>query len=248
MEIAELVLEYLDVLAWPVVIGAVLFAFRTQIAEKIASLAKASTPIGVLSFWDRSAQKVEKEADEALAESSPPSSSASEKAGPDDPEGPWFVEPPTGRHWYVLAAATVLQGADFSTAREIATVDPNASVMTAYREVEKVARAALVVHNMEPVRGRALRTIVKELTGGSVGPEFGGIAHDLASLRNDVTHGASDVTTTGALSFIGACDALAAALASAAASKVRHPSRREFLTRALTDEEVADDENAHAPG
>jgi hypothetical protein len=50
MDFWEYLLEYLKVLAWPVVVSVALVTFRKQIGEKIKSLRELDTPLGT-SKW-----------------------------------------------------------------------------------------------------------------------------------------------------------------------------------------------------
>ncbi|WP_432477193.1 hypothetical protein [Nocardioides sp. GXQ0305] len=246
MEIAQLVLDYLKVLIWPVLVGAIVFGFREQIRERIEALKEAKTPIAQATFFEKQAQGVQAKAEHAAlssastgqeepdapAEEGPPSSDASGREA--QKLEPRTVTAPR-EHWFAVAAGTVLEGADFSAAREIIPVDPDAAVMLAFREVEKVARAATVIGDMEPLsRPETLRQLTRRMAG-SLGSELVGVAEELSQLRNSVTHGQDTVTPNGAVSFVAACEELARAIASTGASKLRHPSRSDAVQRLLRE-------------
>ena len=240
MEIAQLVLDYLSVLIWPVLVGAIVFGFREQIRERIESLKEAKTPIAQATFFEKQAQGIQAKAEHAALspEPSAPGEEASPSSGASDREGhaldPKSVTAPR-EHWFAVAAGTVLEGADFGPAREIIPVDPDAAVMLAFREVEKVARAATVIGGMEPLsRPETLRQLTRRMSG-SLGPELVSVAEELSHLRNSITHGQDTVTQVGAASFVTACEELARAIASTGASKLRHPSRADAVQRLLRE-------------
>jgi len=118
---------------------------------------------------------------------------------------------------------------DFDVALGIASASPPAAVMLAYADLEKVARAAWTVARLGPAGRESAVQIVRSLSeSGGLDPDFAAVARNLATLRNQVAHGlpeASDVTVTGAVDFIAACEQVTHPLARNALSKLRHPSR-----------------------
>ncbi|MBI2242856.1 MAG: hypothetical protein HYU55_02485 [Nocardioides sp.] len=123
--------------------------------------------------------------------------------------------------WFTLNAES-----NFSTAREVAGTSPEAAVMLAFTDLEKVARAAWVVERMGngPAAFPTSR-IFRELAEGGLDPDFVDVARKLMQLRNRVAHGEGTVSAAGALDFIGACERLSVAVGNLAMSKMRHPSR-----------------------
>lgn len=283
MEWAELVLEYVKALAWPVVVGGSVFIFRQQIAAKIKDLTEVNTPLGGGKF-DADAKGIEAKAERAAARQDAQAlPEAGPDAGPDDGPGkdqgsepgpgsgptPPATAPPgepepvpgaadvseptaeqiaeaqahsaAGRRramedlaFLELAGATeqMIFPPDYGTAREVSAVSPNAAIMLAYSEVEKVARAAWTIDRMEPAtRPRTLAVMVASLTRTGLDPEFAQIARELSDLRNGVAHRAGEVSTTGALDYIAACERLTEALVFNAVSKLRHPSRSDLSRR-----------------
>lgn len=261
VDVAELVLEYIKVLAWPIVVSGLLIAFRNQIGGKIASLSRVRTPIGDADF-DRDARDVEELADRAAAhqdlhgqssdgvpeggttedaliagvdasergEASDDSSKSADGGDSPAAEGPTALRE---RQMAALLLAINAIGSppDFDIARNVAVQSPSASIMLAYSELEKVARAAMTISEVErPQARRNLTSIVNSLTQSGLSVEFVQVARELAHLRNRVAHGSGDqVSTAGALDFIAACERLAEALIANATSKLRHPSRSEIL-------------------
>lgn len=245
MEWAELVLEYVNALAWPVVVGGAVWAFRKQIAAKIGDLKEATTPVGGASFFDREAKEIEERADraaEAQAEADAAMEAEEPQPEPEEatPESPTTqpTEPRDMSHAAELwlrrelrfrdlstAWFAMTPGPNFTTAKEIATTSPEGAVILAFADVEKVVRAAWTIDYAEPHRSQDVATMIRDLTRRGLESDFAVVAENLFRLRNRVTHGDATVSTAGALDFIGACERLTDALTSLALSKLRHPSR-----------------------
>jgi hypothetical protein len=253
MNTAELVLEYVKALAWPVVIGGAILLFRKQIAAKIKDLRGVSTPLGDATF-DGEAKALEAKTERAAAhqeaitaitattEREATKTADSEAAtearaelsdealvralqSPQPSDTDWERE--QRRFLAVSAAVAVLnEGPDFTTARDVATASPNSAVMVAYAELERVLRAAWTATQMSAAEPPAnLGTLVRSLSPTDDRAEFVEIAREIAELRNRVVHGAGDVTVLGALDFIAACERMAEVQSSKARSKLLHPSR-----------------------
>jgi len=262
MDVAELVLDYIRALAWPIVTAGLLIAFRKQIGGKIESLSRVTTPIGNADF-DRDAKEVEKLADRAAARQDQevqPTDGAEEAtvgqapgeevvasketdaadsvgepitAGGHRSRGEEVPTPLRDRQLAALLLAINAIGTppDFDIARNIAVQSPSASIMLAYSDVEKVARAAMTISEIDrPSSRRSLSSLVESLAHSGLAADFVQVARELADLRNRVAHGSEDeVSRAGAFDFIAACERLAEALMVNATSKLRHPSRSEIL-------------------
>lgn len=262
MDVAELVLEYVRALAWPIVTAGLLIAFRKQIGGKIESLTRVTTPIGNADF-DRDAKEVEELADRAAArqeqdirptdggeggavgQGSDDVGSASEEGDATEGVGgpvaadshrsrdEEFATPLRDRQLAALLLAINAIGTppDFDIARNIAVQSPSASIMLAYSDVEKVARAAMTISEVErPPSRRSLPSIVESLAHSGLAAEFVQVARELTDLRNRVTHGSADeVSRASAFDFIAACERLAEGLIVNATFKLRHPSRSAIL-------------------
>lgn len=245
MKWAELALGYVDALAWPLVVAAAVFVFRRQIASKIGDLKEATTPVGGATFFDREAKAVEKRAEKAAERQqnrtghAPSSKGESlDDAQADGGESGRAEETKTPDRRAAEADFVAITLAwvqldlprDFEVARTIAADSPRAAVMLAFSELEVVARAAWTLTNLgdsggPPSAARAIRSLI-----GSSGltSEFEPVVNSLVELRNRVAHGgaeAAEVSTDGAIDFVGACEQLAEALRSVSLSKFRHPSR-----------------------
>lgn len=260
MPVPELVLAYIEVLRWPVVVGAVVVGFRKQIASKISSLKHAKTAVAEASFFEQGAQAAETKAGEAterqpsaLLPEHPPVDTDGER--PDDrvnvsppadhqdadaqppPEEGYVTTPPSGdyqasddhRYAKIVASAleTMQQAEDFELARKVALSDPNAAVMSAYRQLEYGMRAVSDALEMQLARGSVVVHVAQDL--GALDPEFIDVAREVTQLRNSVTHATTEVSLPAALSYIAACERLFGAVYRVTVSKLRHPSRSQRL-------------------
>lgn len=245
MDIAQLVLDYLKALAWPLIVGFAVYHFREPIKDKIGSLQNAKTPLGEASFFDREVHSVEERAGEVAEEQAAKEDLAPAPSGPNGvgPSGPSATAStslptittsiPAESAWLASALGTVLEGYDVSSPRELVSIDPNAAVIMSMRELEKLTKAVVVISDMKPLeRPLTLQPLLDRLRG-SLADDYLSIARDLNRLRNRVTHGDEDVTYSAALSFINACEPLGEAIASLGLSKSRHPSRSVAIQRAL---------------
>lgn len=278
----ELILEYVKALAWPVLIGAIVLLFRSQIAARIQALREVEG-LGVKAKMDGEVKELGEKVDAAAdrvdsqppPEPEPPSDESGQQTGPmpprppDSPPGSSSAEGDTTQEdgeraaeaerqrldlgtarlreqalALFAAAERLLQPAEFGTALEVASVSPNAAVMLAYTELEKVVRAAWTVTTMEPVSPRhSSSSIMRELTA-NLGPEFPGLARELSEVRNRVAHGTGEVSLDGALNFVASCQRLAEVIGRRGASKLRHPSRAQVLKEAWDVLGLDDDRTA----
>ena len=258
MEWAELVLKYVDALAWPVVIAGVIWAFRKQIKAKIGDLKDASTPVASASFFDRGAREVEELADRAadrqeakaaeepqgewLAEKEPEDSSPQAETGlPQTSQQPTQADElsTAAQAWLkremrfrALSGSwlTLTTPPDFSTAKEVAPTSPEAAVLLAYADLEKVVNAAWTVDQMEGGSPTTVASAIQRLTHGGLS-DFAQVGREIVQLQNSVAHGGATVTTAGALDFIVAIERLSDALIRVAVSKMRHPSRSRIVAQ-----------------
>lgn len=256
MEWAELALQYVEALVWPIVVAVVVYAFREPIAAKIESLTGVRTVIGDAEF-ERDAKQVEEKVDRAAAredaKAAPPpadtTSDASHEASLSvDSDGrlteqqeaeiresseaqaqAWERE--RRAFWAVSAAAAELNNpSGFSTARDVAAASPEAAVLLAYEQLEKVARAAVTINDMGSFTPPfSLVAAIERLTNGDPNHDFVEATRALVDLRNRVAHGAGNVSTAGALNYISAGERLAESVSRQALSRLRHPSRSQVL-------------------
>lgn len=242
MEVAKLVLEFVRVLAWPVVAVAALWIFGPNLRTVLGRLTEAS--------WGGAAVKFAAEVKELGEEAEsvrdvhapkPDSTLTNPTAGSEHDSRSPAPNPATEDRSHesgpavsgglpeeqILRMASALQELlnepDFDAARELATTSPDAAVLLAFRELEGLARAALTVMNL----GVPPTTHGSRLVREASPPDARSLAMDLSRLRNLAAHrrGRSAEFESGARGYVDACANLGIAITGYALSRARHPSR-----------------------
>lgn len=239
MTTAELVLEYVKTLTWPAVVVAATVTFRRPIAKKIGGL-KTLDAAGVKTTFESDAEALESKADEvatqleAATQASPAPQDAQRPSGPRKAAKVAVArETETAKALRTTLARRAIENLDearnFDTARRLVSVDPNAAVMAAYRQLEHGARSAtgLLGHRVD-TRGPAL--LLGEL---GLDAELGEVVRELRRLRNAVTHAVEEVTVAGALAYIAAAERVMEAVVGTVLSRLRHPSRAQQTAEML---------------
>lgn len=149
--------------------------------------------------------------------------------------------------WQAEALAKALQylyggGPDFSEAQRVALESPQAAVLLAYREFERVARSTLAAAQPNaPVGKWPMTQVVNQLTElNMLSKGLRVVAHNLAELRGNVAHASSKseaVSAKGAMSFIATCQQLTAALTRSAAVRLPATSTTAAINRWVSDME-----------
>ncbi|KRC85199.1 hypothetical protein ASE25_19305 [Terrabacter sp. Root85] len=232
MDVAELVLQYLQALAWPLVAVGALIAFRRQVSEKIGQLKDVNTPIGGGTFFDKAAREVEASADAAAEDQTlqPISGSDGEpsasEAGAEvnGAKEPSLRAEDLGNPVVERAIRWMTNNErEFELARKVAIVDPNAAVLTAFRYLEQIASDGAAQAGVPPRERRSALASVEALSHKGLTDEFNPVVRNLVGLRNDVTHGGADVSLSAALSFIAAAERVGTAIRGLTLSRAIHP-------------------------
>lgn len=242
MSTPELALEYVRALVWPVVAVAGALMFRAAISDKIGRL-KTLDAGPVKTTFDNEAQALEVQADKAVADAQDKAESAIEPKAPAKKSPAKRGAPVTQRKEPQLSATAravevslarhALEGLaaarDFDVPRRVAVADPNAAVMSAYRQVEQGLRSSAQLLDL-PIDNRQ-QGPANHLAQLNLDAEFESILKELRRLRDQVTHSVEDVTAGGALAYIAAAERLMEAVYSAVVSRLRHPSQYERTAR-----------------
>lgn len=240
LKVGELFLGLVKALAWPGVVLVVFLCLKPQFQALIGKLEKASWRGGELSFNQELTDLANNSRSyaDSLVESPNPERSRvegatrEEPAEDNEPPGPAPQEPASERprHDFRLVSALMElhSGPDFATARGLINESPDATVILAFRELERVARTALTAQHLgQPPVLHGERLIRAVLPEGGV-PSRDDILRSLVSLRNEVVHGMSNADLyegEGLESYIEACENLSDAIFNVTVSKLRHPSR-----------------------
>ncbi|MER5806676.1 hypothetical protein ABT143_00530 [Streptomyces sp. NPDC002033] len=203
MEIAELVLKYVQALVWPSVTVGCVWVLRHQIAEALKRMSRVETPAGSIEFAAAARHALD-EAEELTAATTQPEGVQPEDGAPagHSPEG---------------TSGTIVNPRRFREARHMADASPVGAIVSAWNELERVAWALINQHPElmpEPVhRGMAPRVLDwrNMFQALGVSPEGLSLYRRLRELRNQAVHGklAADVGPAAARDFVESCLLLA---------------------------------------
>ncbi|GLW04338.1 hypothetical protein [Streptomyces lavendulae] len=188
MEIANLVLDYLKVLIWPLVLVATVLWFRSDVSALIRRMRSLSGP-GIDAEFSEEVAEVSAGAEEAVREATPPSANI-ELPAPAPP--PPSSNPP---------------GWDISTLPYIARLSPQAGMLAAWREVEASLYEVAPGGGPESNVVRPAQRLIDALT--DVPEDIKLSLTQLRRLRNEVAHGrGSTVSPDAAVEYVQSCAAM----------------------------------------
>lgn len=224
VEVAELVLQYLEALIWPAVVLTSLVLFRARLTELLGRITSFEGPAGVKANFGAKLDEVRQKLDEARV----PEQSADSPAGQDEPtrqpDEPGEqeaderlrrrgngrehlrlrrVNPPpdastTGQDDDEFSAEALLASA--VTLLDVAATSPEAAVLGGWRLFELFAHKAPDVVSDSGDVARALNSRIRS---GQLSPGLAGVVHDLRQLRNAVAHGPPrKVTVAEAVDYV----------------------------------------------
>ncbi|MFD8144551.1 hypothetical protein [Streptomyces sp. NPDC059708] len=202
MEIAELVLKYVQALVWPGVTVGCVWVLRHQLAEALKRMSRVETPAGSIEFA-AAARDVLDEAEELTGATVP-----SESAEP--------VSDDAG-HGREGESASIVNPRRFREARHMADASPIGAIVSAWNELERVSWALIGRHPElmpEPVhRGMTPRWLDWRNLFQALGVSPDGLSlyGRLRDLRNRAVHGrlSDDVGPAAARDFVESCLLLA---------------------------------------
>ncbi|MFF0001306.1 hypothetical protein [Streptomyces avermitilis] len=184
MEVAELVLKYVQTLVWPLVTVGLVWGLRGHIQGAFTRMTRLETPAGAIEFAFE-AREVRAEA-EVLA-------AASESV---EPTETGLGEPQSSRFGV------------FQEAWDMADASPIGALTTAWIVLNSIIDKALAERGGLPQRvGNVHRPsiparVVARLTELGLPPGALAVFHDLRHLRNQATHGVDVVTPAAARDFV----------------------------------------------
>ncbi|TBO59883.1 hypothetical protein EYS09_09700 [Streptomyces kasugaensis] len=183
MEVAELVLKYIQALAWPAVTVGVAWALRSHIQQAFARMTRLETPAGSIEFAT-DAREMRREAEE-LAQ-------------------------PQGAQQEDSATDGNARLGVFQEAWGVADASPIGAVVSAWLVLEEITRTTLQLKDAMPQSryGREapplLTELIPALEGIGLSPRGVSIFNDLRRLRNQAVHGEA-VTPAAARDFVETC-------------------------------------------
>lgn len=181
VEIAELVLKYVEALTWPLVTVGLVWGLRRHVQAAFTRMTRLETPAGAIEFTS-DARDVRFEAEELATtpgEADEPSTSAEEQ------ESRFGV---------------------FQEAWDTAETSPIGALITAWLTLDAICNGILVELDAMPTVGPArmvpTHKKIEALAGAGLSPRAVSVFHDLRQLRNRALHGVDVVTSVAAKDFV----------------------------------------------
>ncbi|WP_328678442.1 hypothetical protein [Streptomyces sp. NBC_00343] len=183
MEVAELVLKYVEALAWPMVTAGAVWGMRDHIRGAFARITRLETPAGTVEF-STAAREVRSDAEELGAAS----------AGDDSANGPQEEAEEDSRF-----------GA-FQEAWDVADASPIGALVSAWLLLESISLQAIDERGGPPLelasRPLTPTRIIEALGKMGLSARAVSVFHDLRQLRNQAIHGKDVVTPLAARDFV----------------------------------------------
>ncbi|MET9914278.1 hypothetical protein ABZZ74_47560 [Streptomyces sp. NPDC006476] len=181
MEVAELVLKYVQAVVWPLVTVVLAWTLRNHIP--LRRMTRLETPAGSIEFAT-DAREIRSEAEELAADTEP--------------------ESPTGGG---TAEDQTSQFGVFQEAWNMADVSPIGALVTAWLLLESLSKRELAKRGALPEPRGAARLllpnqIIEALDHLGLSPRGVSVFHDLRQLRNRAMHGDVTVTPVAARDYV----------------------------------------------
>ncbi|WP_147993955.1 hypothetical protein [Streptomyces sp. uw30] len=183
MEVAELVLKYVEALAWPLVTVGLVWGLRNHIQGAFTRMTRVETPAGAIEFAT-DAREVREDAEELAG-----TPETAEQAGTHQTE----QESRFGV---------------FQEAWDMAEASPIGALISAWLVLESISDQALAKLGGMPQsvwnvpRQPPASKIIEALTTFGLSPRAVSVFHDLRQLRNRAMHGVDTVTPAAARDFV----------------------------------------------
>ncbi|MFF5001583.1 hypothetical protein ACFY3G_02035 [Streptomyces phaeochromogenes] len=181
MEVAELVLKYVEALAWPIVVVSVVWGLRDHIQGAFTRMTRLETPAGTIEFAT-AAREVRSDAEELGA-----ASDGGESA--DEPE-----------------EEAVPRFGAFQEAWDVADASPIGALVSAWLLLESISSQAIDERGGPPAewgsRPPTIPRVIEALAKFGLSARAVSVFHDLRQLRNQAIHGKDVVTPQAAKDFV----------------------------------------------
>jgi len=180
MEIAQLILEYIEVLAWPLVVLAIVLLFRRQIESVIKRLEKADLPGGVSLSLRAEILEAKKISEKVIAEPPPPQSRGVASLP--------LTE--ANKRMLELKLQPSPSGLNIDYYRDIAVNDPNLALAGLRLEVDVLAKNLAQGFGVEMTPVDSGDRLIKRLhDAGAVTLEQAKLIQKILKLSNSAVHG-----------------------------------------------------------
>ncbi|MGW0465432.1 hypothetical protein ACWDX6_09200 [Streptomyces sp. NPDC003027] len=191
MEIAELVLKYVEALVWPLVVVVLAWSFRRHQKRAFDRMTRLETPAGAIEFAEEAARTYE----EVEGSSSVQASEDATVYG--------------GTLMHSAGGHTRERDEAINQALELIATSPDSAVMIAWRAVETALRKAALQLPQEPESQRffVATKAIRELTQrGLLSSHMANTMMNLSRLRARVSHGQHTVLPDAAFDYVASCE------------------------------------------
>ena len=191
VDVAELVLKYVEALVWASVVLALAWSFRRHLKRAFDRMTRLETPAGAIEFAEEAARTYE------------------EVEGPGTVQASGDVTTYGGTLMHSAVGHTRERDEAINQALELIATSPDSAVMIAWRAVETALRkAALELPQERESRRRFVVTAaIGELTQrGLLSPHTANTMTNLYRLRARVSHGQHTVLPDAAFDYVASCE------------------------------------------
>ncbi|MDT0413712.1 MULTISPECIES: hypothetical protein [Streptomyces] len=231
MKVAELVLQYVRTLVWPVVTVAVIWVWRERVGDAIGRLSRIETPAGSVEFQNE-AERLRLRAEGAAEEVLQPSGAAPspEQRPKPEPRPEPRPEPSTEPHPKPEPESQAQEPPGEAVRRRLSLLwdgidqpdeviyrSPTGAILSAWNALQTMAEDVLTLYpSVQPRRLGARRVspveLVHMLAAAGLDREWLDVMQELRRLRNSTVHGAVVVTPRAARDFVKSCKAVGVGL------------------------------------
>ncbi|WP_158720969.1 hypothetical protein [Streptomyces sp. NRRL S-241] len=191
MDVAELVLKYIEALVWPAVVLVLAWSFRRHLKRAFGRMTRLETPAGAIEFAEDAARTYEEVEVSGTIQASV--------------EGAVYG----GTLMHSAVGHTRERDAAINQALELIATSPDSAVMIAWRAVEMALRKAtpqLPRDVQSPRVYNTSTTIMALRQHGLLAPHIADTAMNLSRLRARVSHGQHTVLPEAAFDFVASCE------------------------------------------
>jgi len=193
MDIARLVLEYVKVLAWPLVVATGFLVFRRELRALVATLQHIKLPGGAELDWQRQLQATEQAAERVEATQAP-------ELPPGEPLRVQLIQQ-IYDHGFLRSPSDY----NFSYYRDMAERDPNLALAGLRMELERMLQNLMKVYHIDRPSATA-GTVVHLLYGRQMlTQEESELLASIIKVTNQAVHG-QDVSKDAALRVIDSAE------------------------------------------
>jgi hypothetical protein len=208
VDVAQIVLEYFKVLAWPLIVVAVLLRFTPSLRDLLARLSQISSPDGYIARFDREAQETATFADEALRDAEA-ARDVEDQAG----DGQVAQPKPTMAEELGLSEDDVIGWAQAAT--RMARLRPVAMMLEAWSKLEELVGRSARSWKLEALPRTTsfgdFAGLLAQLQARGLPANFFRVGIELAVLRerlDKIIEAGNKPSSSSAQDFIAACEQL----------------------------------------